>query len=65
MFTHIKDGVRGLVMLDDCAIIYSRLSWVVLDTEGEELMRSSDMELMTIVRIEARNTKYVNIVRNR
>ena len=52
-------------MLDDCAIIYSRLSWVVLDTEGEELMRSSDMELMTIVRIEARNTKYVNIVRNR
>ena len=61
----VQEGVRGLVMLDDCVIVHSSLSWAVLDTEGQELTRSSELDPMMIVRIEARNTKHVNIIRNR
>ena len=60
----LQEGVRGLVVLDDCVIAYSSLSWAVLDTEGQELGRSSEIDPMMIVRIEARNTKHVNIIRN-
>ena len=52
-------------MLDDCVIVHSSLSWAVLDIEGKELTRSSELDPMMIVRIEARNTKHVNIIRNR
>lgn len=52
-------------MLDDFVIVHSSLSWAVLDTEGKELTRSSELDPMMIVRIEARNTKHVNIIRNR
>ncbi len=46
----LQEGVRGLVVLDDCLIVYSGLSWAVLDTEGQELGRSSEIDPMMIVR---------------
>ena len=61
----LQEGVTGLVVLDDCIIVYSIFSWAVLDTEGRELKRSSEIEPMMIVRIEARGTNHVNIIRNR
>ena len=47
----LQEGVRGLVVLDDCLIVYSGLSWAVLDTEGQELGRSTEIDPMMIVRL--------------
>ena len=47
----LQEGVRGLIVLDDCLIVYSGLSWAVLDTEGQELGRSTEIDPMMIVRL--------------
>ena len=57
------ESVIGLVMLDDCLVVHSAFSWCVLDTEGGELTRSSDIDPMVIVAIVAQNTRHVNIIR--
>ena len=59
-----NENIIGLVMLDDCLIVYSFLSWVVLDMDCQEMMRGSDIDAMTIVTITAMNTKHVNIIKN-
>ena len=58
-----QETVQGLVMLDDYIIVYSVINWVVLDLNGKEVTRSSDIDTMGIVTIAANNTKHVNIIR--
>ena len=58
-----KENIEGLVMLDDCLIIYTMISWMVLNLECKEVMRSSEIDIMTIVKILAKNTRHVNIIR--